>query len=365
MNTAAARNSPLRLCILPDFPEENWPSMDLCAEMLTRELAARGGVSVERFVPRYVDRFGRWRNADRFVNRLREYPRQLRGARLDERFDGFHLVDHSYSQLLHVLPPGRTGVFCHDLDTFRCLIEPHRDRRPLWFRAMVRRILRGLQTAAVVFHSTQAVRQEIVRFGLVDPAKLVHAPLGIAGEFAPQSPSPAEPPFVLHVGSCIPRKRIDVLLAVFESLARRFPQLRFIQVGGEWDESHRQQLSRIGEDRVQQFRGRSRSELAALYSSAALLMLPSEAEGFGLPVIEAIACGATVLASDLPVLREVAADAAVYAPVGDIAAWTAAATELLERRGVPSDEAKRTRAARFSWREHAATVLNTYHRILA
>jgi glycosyltransferase involved in cell wall biosynthesis len=356
-------NRPLRLLILPDFAEENWPSMDLCAEMLLRELSARADVSVERFAPRYVRRFGSWRNADRLINRLREYPRQLRQARLEERFDAFHLVDHSYSHLLHVLPCGRAGVFCHDLDTFRCLIEPRRDPRPRWFRAMAKRIVRGLQRAAVVFHSTQSVRQEIERFGLVDPARLVQAPLGIAPEFAPRRMPPADPPFVLHVGSCIPRKRIDVLLTVFESLAGRFPELNLVQVGGEWSESQRDHLRRIDPNRVRQVRGLSRDELAGLYSSAALVLLPSESEGFGLPLIEAIACGATVLASDLPVLREVAGDAAVYAPVGDTGAWTTAATELLQGCGAPSEEAKRQRAARYSWREHAATIAETYQRM--
>ena len=352
-----------RLLILPDFVEENWPSMDLCAEMLLRELSARADVSVERFAPRYVRRFGSWRNADRLINRLREYPRQLRQARLDDRYDAFHLVDHSYSQLLHVLPAGRTGVFCHDLDTFRCLIDPQRDRRPRWFRAMARRILRGLQKAAVVFHSTQSVRQEIERFGLVDPRRLVQAPLGVAPQFAPRSLPPADPPFVLHVGSCIPRKRIDVLLTVFESLAGRFPELSLMQVGGAWSESQRHHLRRIDPNRVRQVRRLSRDELAALYSSAALVLLPSESEGFGLPLIEAIACGATVLVSDLPVLREVAADAAVYAPVGDPDAWTTAATSLLQGRGAPPEAAKRQRAARYSWREHAARVALAYQHL--
>src|SRR5206468_3095008 len=92
------------------------------------------------------------RNADRLLNRMWDYPRYARGRVCD--FDLFHVCDHSYSQLVHRLPAARTGVYCHDLDTFRCLLEPAAEPRPRWFRAMARHILRGMQKAAVVFYST-------------------------------------------------------------------------------------------------------------------------------------------------------------------------------------------------------------------
>lgn len=338
--------------------------MDLCAEMLARELSARADVSVEAFRPAFARAFGALHNANRLYNRLRGYPRQVRAARLGERFDVFHVVDHSYGQLLHALPDGRAGVFCHDLDTFRCLIEPRRDPRPRWFRWMARRILRGVQKAAVVFHATDAVRAEIERFALVDTGRLVKAPPGVAEEFRPQNTSTSDPPFVLHVGSCIPRKGIDVLLATFGALAARDRELRLVQVGGEWTDAQRGVVDRLGADRVEQRRGIDRVELAALYASARLVLLPSEAEGFGLPLIEAIACDATVLASDLPVLREVAGDAAAYAPVGDAAAWGAAAGELLAGRGIPPTEAKRRRASMYTWSSHAATIAAAYRRVI-
>ena len=93
-----------------------------------------------------LTRVAGWRrqllNADRLVNRLWTYPRHLRRWR--SHFDVFHIVDHSYAQLVHALPPGRTGVFCHDLDAFRCLLEPGQERRPLWFRVLARHVLAGL-----------------------------------------------------------------------------------------------------------------------------------------------------------------------------------------------------------------------------
>src|SRR3954471_8441477 len=126
-------------------------------------------------------------NADRVAGRYLALP--LRARRLPRALDAYHVVDHSYAHLARSLPAGRAGVFCHDADAFRSLFDP-RERRPAWFRALARHVLSGLQRAAVVFHSTQGVRAELVQHGLVDPAHLVHAPYGVAPEFtASEEPS--------------------------------------------------------------------------------------------------------------------------------------------------------------------------------
>src|SRR5262245_7128515 len=155
------------LNLLADHAEENWPSMDLCAEMLQQGLLAQEPrvFDVRRLVPPFRHRFNRlpWlgrkkqaQDLDRLINRMRDYPRYLRSYVRQAGPDAFfHLCDHSYSQVVHELPAERTGVYLHDLDTFRCLLEPEKEPRPRWFRAMARRILRGLQKAAIVFHSTQ------------------------------------------------------------------------------------------------------------------------------------------------------------------------------------------------------------------
>jgi glycosyltransferase involved in cell wall biosynthesis len=360
----------MKLAILADYREENWPSMDLAAEMLTRELQAGFGQQIDarQVCPEYRRRASRIvnaqaaRNADRLFNRLRDYPRFA--ATIRDDFDLFHVVDHSYSQLLHSLPAERTGVYCHDLDTFRCILLPDAEPRPRWFRAMTRHILRGFQKAAIVFHSTCAIRQQIIEHSLIDPAKLVHAPLGIAPEFSPESPGDvqlpvdASRPFVLHVGSCIARKRIDVLLDV---LARLDGDVRLIQVGGEWTPAQRAQIDRlkIG-DRIRQLRGISRNTLAELYRRARVVLLTSEAEGFGLPLVEALACGAPVIASDIPVLREVGGAAATFCAVGDIDSWTADVNHVLANRLGIDRAARLARASKYTWHSHAETILNAY-----
>jgi glycosyltransferase involved in cell wall biosynthesis len=369
------------LAILPDFTEEGWPSMDLCAEMLLRELETQP-LAVEILRPAFRCRctslplagFGiAARNLDRLFNRHWDYPRFLRPHL--SHFDCFHIVDHSYAQLVHSLPASRAGVYCHDLDLFRCLLEPQRERRTFPFRAMARRVLRGMQQAAVVFYSTNTVGCQIKKLGLVKSTRLLHAPYGTASEFVPEpaDPEPAaaitadwgDTSFLLHVGSTIPRKRIDVLLDVFAALRANRPELRLLQVGGDWTPLQQAQLVRLGiSTAVRQVRGFDRWMLASLYRRAALVLLPSDAEGFGLPVIEALACGAIVVASDLPTLREAGGSAAVYAPVGDVSAWTEYVSQLLEApERAPSLDVRRHQAAKFSWANHARIIADAYLRL--
>jgi glycosyltransferase involved in cell wall biosynthesis len=363
--------------LLCDYAEEHWPSMDLCAAMLFEHLH-RDYATLGRYEQAHVtfrQRFcrfpvvGRWpfaQNADRFLNRFWDYPRYLRHRVND--FDLFHVCDHSYSQLIHELPADRTGVFCHDLDTFRCLLQPKREPRPRWFRAMARRILTGFQKAAVVFHTTNDVRREIERFGLIDPTRLIQAPLGIAPEFVPTSSSDSLPislngmPYLLHVGSCIPRKRIDVLLDVFAGVSARRPGLKLVKVGGVWTSAQREQASRlgIGSDLIHLTR-LDRSKLAGLYRHASATLIPSEAEGFGLPIIEALACGEPVVTSDLPVIREVAGAAAMYCPVADVPTWVDTVCRLLEDPFVaPCRSIRLEQAKRYSWATHAQIILSAY-----
>ena len=158
---------PIRLGVFPDFAEERWPSMDLCGEMLLARVgpASAGRVVAARLCPPFhrrltripgLGRRGVAVNFDRLFNRFRTFPRFAR--RVVGGSDAFHVVDHTYSQLLHELPAGRAGVYCHDLDAFRCVLEPDAERRPRWFRKMAARQLGSFRKAAVVFHSTDEVR---------------------------------------------------------------------------------------------------------------------------------------------------------------------------------------------------------------
>jgi glycosyltransferase involved in cell wall biosynthesis len=257
---------------------------------------------------------------------------------------------------------------------------------------MTQRILDGLCQAAAVSCDSEATRAELLTHQIV-PAEQAHVVyLGTHPECAPDpDPSadleadrllgPADPeggPDLLHVGSNIARKRIDVLLSVFTAVRRALPGARLIKVGGALPPERERQAKALGiSDAIVTLpffsprSSRDRAVLAAVYRRAALVLQPSEAEGFGLPVAEALACGVPLLASDIAVLREVGGGAAVYRPVGDVPAWTEAALCLLDdrRRSTDAWRARRAdglaRARLFSWTAHADRLAAIYRAVLS
>jgi glycosyltransferase involved in cell wall biosynthesis len=294
-------------------------------------------------------------------------------------FRVLHIVDHSYSQLALELPADRTVVTCHDLDTFRCLIQPDTEPRPRWFRNMVERTLKGFQRAAHVIAVSEQTKSQLLHHRLfpegritvispcVDPAYLSE-PLPDAGDADASAHCPG--PYVLHVGSTIPRKRIDVLLTVFAALVREFPALRLVRVGGGFTGDQTELARALGiRDRITEAPPLSKSDLARTYRGAQLLLQTSEAEGFGLPVIEAMACGCPVVASDIPALREAGGAAAEYCAVGDIEAWSRTTARLLQERAAFPRQwealkaAIRSHASRFSWSEHVREVVRIYQQL--
>ncbi len=386
----------MRVALLCDYPEESWPSMDLVGEMIAGHLDPEE-FEVRRICPdfrhramrvpilnRTVPRFAA--NADRVWNRMIDYPRGLRRIVKSHQFDIFHVVDHSYSQLVHALPWERTVVTCHDLDTFRYILEPQRYPRPAWFRAMIRRVMSGLSRAAAVACDSAATRDALAALQLLSYERLHVVHLGVHPECSPEpdveadqsvmewlGPRELSPAYLLHVGSNIERKRIDVLLNVFAEVMKSRPGLRLIKVGGVLTTEQDRQARALGiRDAIltlPPFSPRSpreRAALAAVYRRAAVVLMPSEAEGFGLPVVEALACGIPVIASDLPVLREVGGEAVEYRRVGDISGWAEAVHAMLSEPAEQRESRRINgfkRARMFSWSAHAERLAVIYRSV--
>ncbi|MBF6559885.1 MAG: glycosyltransferase family 4 protein [Candidatus Binataceae bacterium] len=383
----------LRVAVIADLVEEGWPSMDLVAEMLCDRLAVehREELAATLVRPPMVRRFTRFApqrggraavklrfNADRLFNRFVDYPRYLRTAR--PRFDVFHVTDHSYAHLVRDAVASRTVVTCHDLEAFQALLEPAIAPRAKPFRLMTARILEGFKAAAAIGCDSGVTRDEVLRYRLAAPERVATIPNGVSATFSPApdaladraaaellGPAHAGAIEILHVGSTIARKRIDVLIRVFAAIREHRPAARLVRVGGPFTPAQDDLMRHLRvEDAVAVMPFVDRATLAAIYRRAAIVMVTSELEGFGLPVIEALACGAPVLASDLAVLREVGGGAARYAPVADVPKWTAAAIEIMRARdAAPAGMTARigaalAQAAQFSWSEYARRYVAIY-----
>lgn len=373
---------PLKVALVADLLEERWPSMDLLAEMLLAYLPS-ASPRVDPVLVRapFKVRFGLLRRStngdahvfDRILNRFADYPRWLR--RNGGAADVYHVLDHSYAHLALELPPHRTVITCHDIDAFRSLVDSPGDRS-LLPRPLVRRVLAGLRHVRLVAANTAATRDELIRHGLVSEDRVTVVPMAVHPSCSPDPDGEADAAAgrflgprgetidILHVGSSIPRKRIDVVLDLTSALARSNPRVRLVRVGGPFTEEQRARVHALGiAQRIVVLPHIDRRVLAAVYRRAAVVILPSEREGFGLPVIEALACGTPVVASDIPALREVGGSAAVFCPVGDVAAWTRTVATLIEaatHERQARREAALCHARRYNWQSTAAEFARIY-----
>ena len=374
------------VAVIHDMPEEGWPSMDQMGHLLTSRLpVVAPGLEVTPIRHRLTRVFSAgalgavrpFFSADRVLNRMVIYPRRVREI-AGQRFDLYHIVDHSYAQLALELPPERTIVSCHDIDTFRSLVQPDADPRNPLFKAMTRRIAAGLKRAALVVCVSQAAHDDLVRFRLADPARLRVVPNGIDPALLEEPPAAARqratellPPQrgvfdVLHVGNDIPRKRLDRLVEIVITLRQRGHWIRLVRVGSPLRHATRQRMIELGLADVVELPFVDRDVLRAIYERCDILLLTSDREGYGLPVLEAFAAGKPVVASDIPALRESSGGLARVVIPDSLHDWVAAIEEVL-RAGDPTGALaaqRRAHAAARTWNDHVRGLLPVYREVL-
>lgn len=249
-------------------------------------------------------------------------------------------------------------VTVHDVAALR-YPELHPARHVQQQRALVA----ALDRAAVIVTVSATTADDLAHLG-IERERLVVAPLGLTPLPEPVAPSAAVPGagYLLTVGETSPRKGYDVVL---RAVARLGGELRVVMAGPPAGDEQRLRglIVELGlADRVTRLGAVSDAELSWLYRNAGALCFPSISEGFGLPVLEALAAGLPVIASDIPVTRELAASAAVYADDHDPDAWThaierAVADEPLRAR---LEAAARARAGEFTWERTAEATLGAY-----
>jgi glycosyltransferase involved in cell wall biosynthesis len=274
------------------------------------------------------------------------------------RLDLFHATNF-------VLPPVRPAagvVTVHDLSFLRT--REAVDAASLAYRELVPRSIRR---AAVVLTPTRAVADEVVAEYALDPARVRATPLGVSAGWGTARRPPSgwlaerglPTDYVVAVGTLEPRKNLQALVDAFALLVDADPDAPDLVLVGPPGWGTALDHSRIPAGRVHFTGFLGDGELQQVVAGSRGLAFPSLYEGFGLPPLEALACGRPVVVSDLPVMREVLGEHAHYVPVGDVEAL-AAGLRALPAGDDGAEEARRRHAAGFTWQRCAQLTRAAY-----
>ncbi len=300
-----------------------------------------------------------------------------------------------FARLVWPFPRGLPG---HGLELYHCqyiapllcpvpyVLTVHdilHESYPEFFPGRLRRLMSMLyplsaRRAARVLTVSEFSRQELIRLYRLPPERVVCCHNGVGPEFQVLEERAAravverygvEGPFVLFVGRIEPRKNLSGLIQAMERLAGQGAHLPLV-VGMKdalFEEHYERTTQGRGSARVI-FTGKAPQEdLPAFYNAATLTVYPSFAEGFGLPVLEAMACGSPVVTSNTTSLPEVAGDAALLVDPHDTESLAQAMHSVL----TDQDLARRLRhkglerAALFNWEQSARRTLEVYQEISA
>jgi glycosyltransferase involved in cell wall biosynthesis len=289
-------------------------------------------------------------------------------------------TEHGPPDLLHALfhvvpfgiravrpPPPRIVVTLHDL----IWVDYARQVEPTLVHAWWRRrlgstaIRHALDQADHVVCNSEATRRSAERWIAGERTSVVYH--GVAEPFFAAAPGARRKtaPTIVALGVAKPYKNVACLVRALGLIAGTRPALQLLLVGG--DGGARDLIARLGlAERVRITGAVDDTELRALIRAAAVFVVPSLVEGFGLPVLEAMALGTPVVVSDTPALREVAGDAALAFDPHQPASLAAALTNVLDNEPLSSrmSAAGRERARNFDWTGTAEQTLAIYERLL-
>jgi alpha-1,3-rhamnosyl/mannosyltransferase len=351
---------------------------------LAHQLLARSpqGVDPEFFYGLYWDRAVRdaplpaarkllpWiRNHVPFAYPMRKALMNRRFARhaTDARFDVYH--ETSY---LPMRFDGPTVVTAHDLSWIR-YPETHPHERVV---TMDRHFPAALQQADLVITDSAFVKQELIDVFGVAPDRIRPVLLGVESLFHPCSPTETQPslaPLDLHhgqyllaVGTLEPRKNLQAALDAYARLPsatrNAYPLVIAGMRGWHTDELEQKMAPLIARGEIRLLGYLPRQALAHVTAGACALVYPSLYEGFGLPPLEAMACGVPAVASNVSSLPEVVGDGGLLTDPHDVVALTAALASVLDDEEFRSHLSARAyaRSLRFTWERCANDTLQVY-----
>jgi glycosyltransferase involved in cell wall biosynthesis len=268
------------------------------------------------------------------------------------------------SHVLPIIRPRRCVVTVHDLG-YLYWPDAHPPRRRLYLDLSTR--FNAAVATLVIADSAATMRDLVVHYG-TPPERIRVVHLGCGPEFRPQGSERVAdvraryclpPRFVLTVGSIHPRKNLVRLIDAFAAIRPDLGDVGLVFVGRDgWGAAEVHARARMLGDAVRFLDFADSADMPALYTAAEALAFPSLHEGFGLPAVEAMACGTPVVAAEASSLPEVVGDAGILAPPADTAALASALRAVLTDADLRARlrAAGLSRAAGFTWERCADGV---------
>lgn len=372
----------MRIALLRRAPQASM-SMDVYANGLVNGLRAiRPQWEIVELSPKSSSTDMRrplwFRGISKYYARYWQFPKSL--SRIDA--DIFHVVDQSDGFLCYWLKKHgkKSVVTCHDLinmslpDSFEGRAYIPSLSMAFW-KWGVKGICQADRAIAVSSHT----KKDILQYLNVSEENISVIPNAVDPKFRPINGSQRrqfrkkqgieeDTLCLLNVGSNNSRKNISTILAVVKELCRRRIPVRFWKVGADFTDSQLQLIQEYDICEHVNYLGRPIDEtLPVVYSAADILIAPSLYEGFGLTVLEALACGTPVIASNVTSLPEVTGDAAILIPPQDVQAIANAVVQLRqdpESRQILIDRGLK-RVKHFTWELTAECVASVYEDLLA
>lgn len=237
----------------------------------------------------------------------------------------------------------------------------------------------SVERATHILADSQATKEDLTNIWNVPAEKVTVLYSGVSGRFRPVTDKKqlaavrkkydiGDKPYLVSVSTLQPRKNFQMLIQAFKPVAKQQPHNLIIAGGKGW--LYEEMLAEVEKQRLE---GRVKfigfvadSDLPSLYSEASLMVFPSLYEGFGLPLLEAMACGVPVLTSNASCLPEVAGEAAVLLSPTDQAAWSQTMNELLSNSGQRAKlvAAGFLQARKFTWKKAAGQLLEIYQELV-
>lgn len=355
-------------------------SMDVYADGLVTGLKeVRPDWKIVEFAPvlSKIQRHPILTGLEKYYQRYWHHPRQLQ----QQQIDLFHVVDHSDGHLLYWLKqqPQAKVVTCHDLIN---LSQPETFKDKSFFPAVSiaswKLAVNGLKYADRVIAVSNHTAKDITQRLSISPRSIITIPNAVSSEFKPTMQDKiaiyrrqynlCQRDFcLLNVGSNNLRKNVSGILEAIAILSKKNIPVHFWKAGADFDAKQKSFIAANNLDHCVRYLGKpDETQLRQIYNAADVLVAPSTYEGFGLTILEAMACGTPVITSNVTSLPEVAGDAAILVEPTDIKAIAAAISrlqakpqdrQLLRDRGLG-------RVKQFSWFKTAERVARVYEQVL-